>query len=339
MKTCLRSTMIGLIVLTLLGAAVAAPMDDRIVGGYECEAHSQPWQASLNIGYHFCGGSLINDHEYCKVTVNQPLVSHLSKLSILGELPSLVTTTSGSTRVRSKLHVVDAHLLAQEYQHQPLRPRHYVLKLAHPVNLNEVVSHRLPTAPAQGWGHVCVFNPFNLQCVDIPILSNKDCEESYPGQITDTMVCAGYLEGGKDSCQGDSGGPLVCNGELHGIVSWGVGCAQPNYPGVYTKLAILGDHHIWKHEGTEQYMSVDAIYWHQSYNYQTLNHDIMLLKLAHPAILNEFVKPIALPMAYPKAGDMCVCDSGGPLVCNGEIMASCPGVLAVPSPTTLVSTP
>ena len=46
-----------------------------------------------------------------------------------------------------------------------------------------------------------VFNPFELRCVEVPIISSEDCNRSYPGLITDRMVCAGYKEGGKDACQ------------------------------------------------------------------------------------------------------------------------------------------
>ena len=55
------------------------------------------------------------------------------------------------------------------------------------------------------------------------------------------MLCAGEIEnGGKDACQGDSGGPLICEEQnqkvLHGIVSYGAGCALPKSPGVYTRI-------------------------------------------------------------------------------------------------------
>ena len=58
------------------------------------------------------------------------------------------------------------------------------------------------------------------------------------------MICAGYPgEGGKDACQGDSGGPFVCqNGNsavITGVVSWGHGCALPNYPGIYARVTVF----------------------------------------------------------------------------------------------------
>lgn len=51
------------------------------------------------------------------------------------------------------------------------------------------------------------------------------------------------ITGGRDSCLGDSGGPLFdpVNRTLHGIVSWGYGCALPGLPGVYTEVATYGD--------------------------------------------------------------------------------------------------
>ncbi|XP_011381217.2 kallikrein-11-like, partial [Pteropus vampyrus] len=67
----------------------------------------------------------------------------------------------------------------------------------------------------------CVHLPHTLRCANITIIDHEQCEDAYPGNITDTMVCASVKKEGKDSCQGDSGGPLVCNGSLQGIISWG----------------------------------------------------------------------------------------------------------------------
>ncbi|KAG5832013.1 hypothetical protein ANANG_G00286610 [Anguilla anguilla] len=81
-----------------------------------------------------------------------------------------------------------------------------------------------------------------LQEVEIPVVGNRKCNcLNGVGSITSNMICAGLLEGGKDSCQGDSGGPMVSKqGSLwvqSGVVSFGEGCARPNLPGVYTRVS------------------------------------------------------------------------------------------------------
>ncbi|NWW98810.1 TRY1 protein, partial [Caloenas nicobarica] len=123
-----------------------------------------------------------------------------------------------------------------------------LIKLAEPAVLTRAVQTvPLPTSCVaagttcliSGWGNLLSYGtqyPDDLQCLNAPVLSSSQCSGAYPGEITNNMICVGFLEGGKDSCQGDSGGPVVCNGQLQGIVSWGYGCALRGYPGVYTKV-------------------------------------------------------------------------------------------------------
>merc|ERR1711939_399599 len=77
--------------------------------------------------------------------------------------------------------------------------------------------------------------PSVLQEVNVNTMTNAQCTSA-----RSNMLCAGG-QGGKDSCQGDSGGPLVTKESsgsysLIGVVSWGIGCAQEGYPGVYSRV-------------------------------------------------------------------------------------------------------
>lgn len=84
--------------------------------------------------------------------------------------------------------------------------------------------------------------PNRLHQVDVPVVDRQTCNQAYPGMLNDRHICAGYPEGTRDSCGGDSGGPLVVPGGVTdwvqiGVVSWGLGCAEPDAYGVYTRVA------------------------------------------------------------------------------------------------------
>lgn len=108
-------------------------------------------------------------------------------------------------------------------------------------SLREAVSlKRFPRLKMKLQWWVCLQGvlPSVLQTVNVPIFDTKNCNITYKitGGLAMGQLCAGYIEGGKDSCQGDSGGPLVCNGLLSGVVSYGNGCASRGYPGVYSNV-------------------------------------------------------------------------------------------------------
>ena len=94
--------------------------------------------------------------------------------------------------------------------------------------------------------------PEFLQYAEVPIVADAVAAEAYPylvdgvdplfgGFESRTQVAAGYPDGGTDTCQGDSGGPMLvpagADMRLVGDTSYGVGCAEPGYPGVYGRVA------------------------------------------------------------------------------------------------------
>jgi len=97
---------------------------------------------------------------------------------------------------------------------------------------------------AIGWGRTAAGGPTSLDLLEttLPVIAQQECATKYGAQysIGPGMICAAAP--GRDACQGDSGGPLFLKAEGQaapvqvGITSFGIGCAEPGYPGVYTRV-------------------------------------------------------------------------------------------------------
>jgi secreted trypsin-like serine protease len=131
----------------------------------------------------------------------------------------------------------------------PLNFTDHIRPICVPSNDSDVVLEG-NSAWMTGWGDTTEggFLPPRLHQVNIPFTSQSYCDSAYNGEIDDaTMFCAGLEpQGGLDTCQGDSGGPAAVKDQagrwfMYGITSWGMGCAEANEPGVYSRVAAYCD--------------------------------------------------------------------------------------------------
>jgi len=233
-----------LAVFCLLAQSGIARSTDRIVGGVPAEEGEFPFMVSLQRGTsHFCGGSLVDKSwvltaAHCVKTGTSGIKIRIGVLK-LGTTDGVETFTAKKIISHpdnsSSTNAYDFALiqLSGESAFTP------VALNADALDLPELETDS-PMAVTVGWGRTAEGGSISskLLKVEVPLVNTARCEAAYPGEITDSMLCAGFEKGGKDSCQGDSGGPLLIENEsgekvLAGVVSWGEGCARPKKYGVY----------------------------------------------------------------------------------------------------------
>lgn len=240
--------------LPLLVHAAAAP----IVGGNPVPHFDKaPYVAQFvreSAGEVWCGGTVINESwiltaGHCKSVAKQyPL--YVGTLGVGAQAPGAIKLEAAQLFVHPKYKSTSSSV-------------HYdfmLVRLKQPIDLQKtgVVPATLPSpdfisrglqdpgtmATTMGWGALEEEGESSneLMEVDVPIIEASDAKKAYPN-YDQSMIAAGYATGGKDSCQGDSGGPLIVVDPknqaptLIGVVSFGEGCARPDYYGVYARVS------------------------------------------------------------------------------------------------------
>ncbi len=227
----------------------------RIINGTTANPTDWPWIASIMISDlsplvgAFCAGSLI--HPSWVVTAAHCAKNNIDNLQVVLGRHTLSNKNTGEI---IKIKQIIKH---PNYDNDPENPlsdialiqletpsSQPILRLAETYNN---LDSKDRSATVIGWGLTNVKDKSSisnqLQQTSVPIVSNEVCnaEQSYKGDVADSMLCAGLAEGGTDACIGDSGAPLMVNTDIGwqqvGIVSWGESCAQPNFYGVYTRVS------------------------------------------------------------------------------------------------------
>ena len=265
---------VGLFVALALAAGVFAQSegsdettrDGRIINGQQIDITDVPWQVAVLLSNESddfqaqsCGAAILNESwvisaAHCFVFSDKP-----NKTPADIELLAGVTTLGEDVSPRIAVQQIIAHP-----SYNPSTTNHDIalLQLASSIELNGSTQDAIalpygeprlswPAAntPAgvSGWGNTSTTGdayPRDLMGVEVEILTDPTDTQcgsySTSAYLPATMLCAGDIDLGTDSCQGDSGGPLVVEVSgtwtLAGIVSWGYNCADPEYPGVYTRV-------------------------------------------------------------------------------------------------------
>ncbi|MFI5880323.1 S1 family peptidase [Streptomyces sp. NPDC051554] len=226
----------------LLSAPTAVAAPQPIVGGSTTTTTTYPFvmqitDASQN---QFCGGTLVSATKV--VTAAHCMVGETtSSVRVVGGRTYL-NGTNGTVSKVSKIWINPSYADATNGDDvavltlstsMPYTTAKYV------ASTDTSVYAAGTTARILGWGTTSENGSSSnqLRTATVPIVSDSSCKSSYGSDfIASDMVCAGYTSGGVDTCQGDSGGPLLIGGVLAGITSWGEGCAEAGYPGVYSRL-------------------------------------------------------------------------------------------------------
>lgn len=243
--------------------------ETRIVGGEEADPNDFLWMAAIirskptdGEARPFCGGSLITRRH---ILTAAHCLENLAPRDILVRLGSYdfddatASSTSADYAIdqfrvpanySKKTHVADIAIMRLK---TPLAPTDNYKTVCMPQPRRSYVGDR---ATVTGYGsqkQTRIAAP-KLRQVTVPIWENRKCSAVYKKELGDSFLCAGYEEGGKDACQGDSGGPLMTEGPnermmVVGVVSHGIGCGSPGYPGVYTRVTTF---HDWIEKNTRE---------------------------------------------------------------------------------------